>query len=321
MDLLLWSTIFIVALGLLIKSSDYFIDASQEIGVYFKLSPVVIGTLILALGTSLPELVTSVLSVFKNESEIVLGNVIGSNIANTCLIFGIILLMKPDRDSLKFPSFKVDNWTVLAVTAFLIYAISDGVISSIESGIFIACFLLYVIYTIRSSNPEEMLDVDIKDTDQFPGKYLVFLILSGIGIYFGADYTIQAIVEISKILGIGKDIIAVTVVALGTSLPELVVSLMAAKKGSMEMAVGNVLGSSIFNILCVAGISSLLGPVIVSKNIHFPGVPFLALVTAFSFLIILINRPSKFFGALFLVFYFLFNFEIVFRVLADYLEK
>ncbi|MEX0810852.1 MAG: calcium/sodium antiporter [Chitinophagales bacterium] len=318
MDLLLWSVIFIAALALLIKSSDYFIDSAEKFGLYLKLSPVVIGTLILAFGTSLPELITSSLSVLKNESEIVLGNVLGSNIANTCLIFGVILLMKKEKGSLKFLSFKADNWVVLAVTFLLVYLISDALLPAYESFVLLAGFVLYVLYSVWQSRAQELVDDVETVPEAFPINSLLILFASGAGIYFGADYTIQSVVKISDILGVGKDIIAITAVALGTSLPELVVSIVAAKKGSMELAIGNVLGSSIFNILGVTGISTLLGPVVVSENILYPAVPFLIGITVLSFLIIHFNKPHKFFGILFLLLYLLFNLDIIFTFSDKY---
>lgn len=311
MDIALWLGVFVVSLAFLIKSSDYFIDYSEKVGLTLGLSPLVIGTLILAFGTSLPELVTSVISVLSGNSEIVLGNVIGSNIANILLIGGIMSLMVRGI-SFNLKSISIDLLFLAVSAGVITYFVWDQSIVLYESIILLVCFVVYVAYSLlKPDNPAaEELEEDKEAVEKITWKHWAFIIGGGFGIYLGAEYTVRSIVELSVLLDLGKEVIALSAVALGTSLPELVVTIVATRKGNMDLALGNILGSNIFNTFGIVGIPSLLGTLIIPDNVVDLSIPVMLLATAIFIILLLTKRTRPFEGIILLVIYVLFNVEL-----------
>jgi len=216
--------IFIVSLAVLLLGSDWLIESAEKIGLSFGISPFIIGVTIVAFGTSLPELATSMASVFSGSSEVVVGNVIGSNIANLLLVLGLTAIVGKGI-KLDFNIMDVDVPLLLISAVFFYFAVADLHFSLIESIIFLAALFFFLYSTVAGN----------KDTDQerptvAPKSYLL-LVLGGVMVYFGATYTIYALEQIASDLGVSPSIIALTVVAVGTSLPEVIVSMAAAKKG------------------------------------------------------------------------------------------
>jgi cation:H+ antiporter len=266
--LFMWIGIFIVSLGVLIKSSDYFTESSEKIGIHFGIPAFIVGVTIVAFGTSLPELVSSLIAVFAGSSEIVAANVIGSNIANILLVLGIAaIIAKSFTISHEIESVDLP---LLICSAFLLFMMSlDGKFTFGEGVIMLLGIVLYIMYAISShKESESKKDNKIKDVKKEKLGFSVWavLVVSIFFIFVGAKYTIDSVIIISDMLNIGKDIIAVIAVALGTSLPELMVTVSAARKGNAEMAVGNVLGSNIFNSFMVMGIPALFAPWFVSEG-------------------------------------------------------
>ena len=245
--LLTWVGVFIFSLFILIKSSDYFTDSAENIGLFFGLPSFVIGVTIVAIGTSLPELGTSILAVLRSSSEIVVADVIGSNITNIFLALGVVAVMSK-KIKITNELIRVDLPLLIGSAFLLAITIWDGVFTLPEAIFFILGISLYLVYTIQSQERHEDPEIkrkvksEIKKLHKLGSKDIIILIIGAIFIYLGAKYTIESIIQLSKILSIGTEIIAVSAVALGTSLPELMVCITAAKKGKPEMAVGNVLG-------------------------------------------------------------------------------
>ena len=308
-DLLLWGGVFVLTLATLIFAANYFIQASERIGLGLGIPPFVIGVTLVALGTSLPELITSILAVIADSSEIVLGNVVGSNISNICLILGLTSIFAGKID-MKFDVMAVDLPMVIGSTFLLGLMVMDGVFLAFEGWLLLSGFVLYLAYVVLSGRETRAAHPETKEALAARPKirWTVYLILlaSGVGIYFSAAYNVESIIRLSEILGIGKEVISLTVVALGTSLPELVVSLAAIRTGNTEIAVGNVLGSNIFNIFGVMGISSLFGSIVVPESILNFSLPMLIVSSLMTFFIIQTRTISRWAGWILVMFYALF---------------
>lgn len=269
-DLFIWGVVFVVALAVLIKASDYFTESSEMIGLHFGIPAFIVGVTIVAFGTSLPELVSSLIAVFQNSSEIVTGNVVGSNIANILLVLAIAAIIGK-KFTINHNIEHVDL-PLLGGSAMMLYLMClDGVFSFGEGILMLLAITVYIFYAISYSKEDKLDNKKNKKKEEVHEKlsFKVWsvLILSAFFVFLGAKFTIDAVIEISSILNIGKDIIAVIAVALGTSLPELMVTISAARKGNAEMAVGNVLGSNIFNSFVVMGIPALFAPFIIGSNL------------------------------------------------------
>ncbi len=296
MDVLLYIGLFIISLAVLLFASDKFIDSAESIGLSFGISPFIIGVTIVAFGTSLPELATSVAGVLNGNSDVVLGNVVGSNITNIAMVLGLVAVVVKQID-LEYNIWHVDM-PFLWGSAFILYFIcQDQQITMAESFILLAGIVIFLSYSFNSTDD---------DKDNRPSVNWItymWLIVGGILVSLSADYTIYAMSELSAMAGVPTEIIALTVVAIGTSLPEAIVSLNAAKKGKTSIAVGNVLGSNIFNTYVVTGIASLFGPIAISNNIVTFGIPFMIAMTILFGLASNNKKITRWEGVLLLFFY------------------
>jgi cation:H+ antiporter len=306
LPLLIWIIIFIASLLVLIKASDYFTGSAEKIGLYFGIPAFIVGVTIVAIGTSLPELVSSIFAVLKGSSEIVVGNVIGSNITNIFLILGIAAIIGK-KIKITYEPIHVDLPLLVGSAFLLAVTIWDGIFTLPEAMLCIGCFVLYLLYTKNVEKKHE--DVEIKKMKgklkkrRLDWKTLVILVVSAFFIYLGAKYTVESVIKLSEILNVGKELIAISAVALGTSLPELMVTVSAARKGRPEMAVGNVLGSNIFNALAVMGIPALIGTLIIPSSILTFGLPMMLIATLLYFFITQDKEITKWEGWLLIIFY------------------
>lgn len=307
-DLVLWGGLFVLTLATLVFAADFFIKASERIGLSLGIPPFIIGVTLVALGTSLPELITSILAVNANSSEIVLGNVIGSNISNICLIMGLTTVLA-GQINLKFDVMAVDLPMVVGSAFLLGLTVYDGEFQTFEGLLLLAGIFLYLGYVFSSGKKKREAHPETQDSVvKLNVRWTTYLIvlLSGAGIYFSASYNVESIIRLSEILGIGKEFISLTVVALGTSLPELVVSLAAVRTGNTEIAIGNVLGSNIFNIFAVMGIPSLFGEIVVPDSILSFSLPLMIVASVMAFFIIQTKSISRWAGWILILFYILF---------------
>ena len=286
-----------VSLAVLLVASDWFIESAEKIGLSFGISPFIIGVTIVAFGTSLPELAASIASVYSGTSEIVVGNVVGSNITNILLVLGLTCLVGT-RFTLDFDLWDVDMPLLLGSSFLMYFVLQDGCLSLIEALLLMAALVGFLISSVtgnEASDEESRPTVETKD--------VLRLIAGGVLVYIGAKYTIYGIEGFSTLAGISPEVISLTFVALGTSLPEVVVSISAAKKGKHAIAVGNVLGSNIFNTYAVMAIPSFLGELKIPENVIAFGLPFMVAMTIMFGAMTFSRRMCKWEGVLLLVFY------------------
>lgn len=306
-----WILIFLISLFVLVKASGYFTDAAEKIGIFFGIPAFVVGITLVTLGTTLPEMVSSIFAVVENSSEIVAGTVVGSNIANIFLVLGLAAVFSKDNIKINYNLLNVD--LPLLVGAAFLFAITawDGIFSIEEAILFLVFFIFYIYYNINKGKNKRTKELakEVKEEYKEEGvnsKTIIIILISALLIYFGARYTIESVIHLAQIFNVGKEILAVSVIALGTSLPELAVSITAARKGKAEMAVGNVLGANMLNTLGVMGISGMFGSLIIKPSIIYFCIPMMLAATFLYFFITQDKEITKWEGSLLLIFYLLF---------------
>ncbi len=282
-----WIIVFVVALIVLVKGADWLIESSEKIGLAFGLSPFIVGVTIVGIGTSFPELISSIVAIFQGVPEVVVANAVGSNIANILLVIGASavigrqLLVSKDLIDLDLP--------LLACTTVLFLGVLwDAQITVGESILMLFTYGGYFLYTLFSKNKDDENEKKIKKP-KLVLKDFIFLVLGIVGLVVGAKYLIDALVELSTLLNIATGVIAITAVAIGTSLPELLVSAKAALRGKSEVALGNIFGSNVFNALVVVGLPGLFTTLPVDEKTFLIGVPTMAIAT----LLFVISGISK----------------------------
>lgn len=308
MNTVVWSLVLIGSLVTLIKSSDSFTNSAEKIGVHFGIPAFIVGATIVAFGTSLPELITSILAVLRNSSEIVVGNVLGSNIANIFLVLGIAAIIS-NKIKITYKIVHVDLPFFVGSTFLLAAAIWDRSFNLPEAIFFIIGLIIFILYTVQKSRKKNTTDINetSQKKDPFPFSALLILCISSGFIFLGAKYTIESVINLSIILSIQKEIIAVSAVALGTSLPELAVTIISAKKGKSEIAVGNIIGSNLFNTFAVMGIPALFGPLLIPESIITFVLPMFLISVALFYVICHDNEVTKWEGWLLILFYIFFS--------------
>ena len=254
---MIYDIIYFVLGGLLLYyGADYFILGSKTLASKFKISPIIIGITLVAFGTSLPELIVSIFAVFNHGAEgIVIGNIVGSNIANIALVLSICAIIAPF--TFKFIKINVDLYFLLFLNSLLIIFIFLGDLQFWEGIIFLILLLIYCKYLLLK---EQKKDIDSEITNKSQGLFLK-IIFGILGLGFGAHLFILGAKGIAIVLGVPPLIIGMSIVALGTSLPELAASIAAVKHGEIDFVIGNVLGSNIMNIAAVLGVTLLLSPI------------------------------------------------------------
>lgn len=291
-----------VSLMVLLKASDWFVTSAETIGLGLGVSPYVIGATVIAFGTSLPELASSIVSVNAGASVIVVGNVVGSNVANLLLVGGALLLvgggMVLSRRILTF-----DLPLLVASSLALWWMLHDQVFTILEASISLGGLLLFLGSTFFKQKGEE--EETIRPRIRY---WLPLLLIASVGlVYLGAEYTVKSIQQLSLLAGISPEVIALTVVAIGTSLPELVVSITAVKRGGTEIALGNILGSNIFNAFAVMGIPRLFGELEIPDGVVNFSLPFMVGVAIlFAILGFLPGGLKRWQGWLFMLLYVVF---------------
>ncbi len=258
MEMLIQVLVLAVGFTMLVKGADWFVDGAAGIAAKFGIPPLVIGLTIVAMGTSAPEAAVSITSAIKGNAGITVGNVVGSNIMNILVILGLASLITPI--AVQKSTVKVEIPFMLFVTGLLLaLGYSGNQIGFTEGVVLWIAFLVYLGYLLWSAkkNPAET-----EEEQPRPIWKLLLFVAVGMGlILWGSDLAVDAASAIAKMLGMSDRLIGLTIVALGTSLPELVTSVAASRKGEADIAIGNIVGSNIFNILFVAGTTALITPV------------------------------------------------------------
>ncbi len=275
--LIIWIIVFIISLIFLVKSADWLLESAEKIGFSFGMSPFLIGITIVGVGTSMPELVSSLFAVFGNVTEIVVANALGSNIANIFLIVGISVLVAKNLTVTK-NLIDLDIPMLISSTALFYMTALDGKITLIEGILLIAAYISYVLFTIFTKEVYEK-DDSLNNLKKAKRADYMWLVIGLVLLSVSANYLIEAVIAISDILKIAPAIISITAVAVGTSLPELLVSVKAARAGKSEVALGNIFGSNIFNILMVVGIPALFSDLSIDVKTMTIGLPVLILTT------------------------------------------
>ena len=306
--------IFVISLGVLIVAAKFFTEAAERIGLSLKMSPFMVGVVIVAVGTSLPELISGIIATATGHSEIVIGNVLGANISNIFLILGMATIVSRRSIKLGKEYIFIDLHFMLGSAIFLILFLLDGEISRIEGACLVIGFIVYQIYLMKSDKPDEMPTLNDPETvKKMTSVRLIdglILLVSAVGIYVGAKYVVQSIQDIATALDVDKTLISLTVLSFGTTLPELAVTISAARRGQPEIAVGNILGSCIFNSFMVTGVSSLIRPIAMPFELAKTSVVFLIVAAVFFYLLSQDKKVSKWEGMLFLLFYVVFILKI-----------
>lgn len=266
MDVLVQVVLLVLGFAMLMKGADWFVDGASKIADKFGIPQLVIGLTIVAMGTSLPEAAVSISAALKGSAEITIGNVVGSNILNILIILGltsVIHMVMVQKSTVYYETPFVIFVTVLLAGLGLI----DGEISRIDGGILWIFMLLYLWYLLRMAKKGQTTEnTAAEDTKDSFLKLAVLVVVGIVLVVWGSDITVEAATTLAKRFGMSERIIGLTIVALGTSLPELVTSVTAAVKGKSDIAVGNIVGSNIFNILFVVGTSALITPVVYSSD-------------------------------------------------------
>ena len=256
--------LLIVGFVLLIKGSDFFVDGASSIASLLKIPTLIVGLTIVAFGTSAPEAAVSITSSFAGSNALALSNVIGSNLFNMMLIVGLCALLnelKIDRDVVK-----IDLPFLVVITIILTAIILIGWnISQIEGIILLIIIFGYIIFLIRNAKKSKESEV-VEKPKMSLLRSIIYIVLGAAAIVIGGDFVVDSASYIAMAFGMSETLVGLTIVAMGTSLPELVTSLTALKKDETQLVIGNVVGSSIFNILFVLGASSAISPIAVNPN-------------------------------------------------------
>ncbi|NOY52803.1 MAG: calcium/sodium antiporter [Deltaproteobacteria bacterium] len=261
MTFLFLFALFVLGLFLMVYGADRLVEGGSAIAVHFRISPLVIGLTIVSFGTSFPEFAASLVGALHGKTDLAMGNVIGSNICNLGLVLGAAALTRPIR--VRGSLIRKEIPFLLLISAITWWMARDHRIGRGEGLFFVVLFVLFVYYCIRTARQRG----DALPPGLPPGKFISLprsfgaLTFGLLLLFFGADLTIRAAVSISGRMGISQAVIGLTVVALGTSLPELVTSVMALRKGEGDIGLGNVLGSNIFNLLFVLGVTATVHPI------------------------------------------------------------
>ena len=256
--------IFISAMAALIYGADFIIKESERIALHFNISHFVIGATLIAFGTSLPEMAASMMATSAGKTDMAIANVIGSVTFNITLVLGVVFFisnkMHPKRDLFA----KDSAWVVIPVVLFFIM-IQDGEISRFDGVIYLFIMVSYLLFLFSDSKEdlEGEIDEDLVKEKFNWGKSIVLLSIGFVLTIGGANFVVESGTNIARVLGVSEWLIGLFLIALGTSLPELVVSLVAVKKGNAEMSIGNIIGSNVANFSMVFGGSSLISPLVI----------------------------------------------------------
>ncbi len=303
-----WSGVFILSLLLLIKGSDWLLESSEKIGLKIGISPFIVGATIVAVSTSLPELVSSILSVFSGLNEFPVANAVGSNIANILLIIGLSTLFAKKLQVAK-DLIDLDLPMLFVTTSIFLLVAYDGTIYFYESLFLLITYVIYLGFSLIYKTEEDEEKVKIPKITTID---ILKLIVGSIGLAVGAKYLVDSVIAISEsgIVPISAGVITITAVAVGTSLPEVFVSVKAAMKRKSEVALGNILGSNIFNVLVVVGLPGMFGFLTVDKTTLTIGLPVLLLATVLFIVSGISRRIHIQEGVMFLLIYVIFTLKL-----------
>lgn len=311
-----------IALGIagLYFGGEYLVDGASKLARTLGIPIAIIGLTIVAFGTSMPEMVTNIVAASRGTPDIAIGNVLGSNIANIAMILGLsaVVASKPLLTSMVWR-----DWIIMLGVAVLTYAllIIDGDLSRVDGLILFSGIILYVLRAVWTARSEHRETPEEHESHEHPEQHttfrLVAIVVFGLVLLIiGAQLTVDGAVGIARLVGISELVIGVTLVAVGTSLPELATSVVAARKGEQEIAIGNVVGSNIFNLLCILGMSGLLNPFKINNDALLYDGPIMIGVSLLLGVLMRKGTLNKRDGSILLIAYGLFLALIIYRSLS-----
>ncbi|MCI9038385.1 MAG: calcium/sodium antiporter [Clostridia bacterium] len=254
----------IVGFALLILGADWLVNGASSIAKKFHIPEIIIGLTIVSIGTSMPELFVSTTSALEGLSDMSIGNVVGSNLCNLLLILGLSTIIKPVKFQKETRLFEIPMCLIFTVI-FIILCNTGGTINKVEAVLLLLLFLLFITYTIfmakKQNSQEKQQEVKTQKKLLPILKDILWIILGVIGLKVGGDLAVNNAVNIANYFGVSEKIIGLTILAVGTSLPELVTSVTAAIKGNSDIAIGNIIGSNIFNMLLIIGVVAFINPI------------------------------------------------------------
>lgn len=306
-------SIILIAIGfiLLIKGADFLVEGSSSVAKKFHIPEIIIGLTIVSIGTSMPELFVSSTSTLNGSSDMAIGNIIGSNLCNLLLILGLSTIIQPVKFQRETRLIEIPMCLAITII-FTIFCNTQGTISKLEAMSLIVLFVIFIIYTIimgkkgeQFEKKDTIVEIQAESKQLSMAKSVLFIILGIIGLKIGGDLTVDNATNIARMFNVSEKIIGLTILAIGTSLPELVTSVTAAIKGNSDIAIGNIIGSNIFNILFIIGVSALISPLAYNFTYNIQiGILILATIVLALFPIIPPkNEMSRFNGAIYLTMY------------------
>lgn len=299
-----WIVYLAAALFALIRGADMFVVGAKQMGASLGMSRFAIGVLIVGFGTSLPELASSVVAALNGTTEIVIANAVGSNITNILLIVGVLaafggrIVIKRDLIKTELPIFFI-------ATAHFIAVIYDGTVDRLEALLLLGTFGAYMWYLFVEAQSEDSVELH-KDKGRVPrlqAKSIAFIMLGIAAVLVGAHFTVDMVVNIAGMMSVPIGLVSIAAIAIGTSLPELFVSIQALKTGETELAIGNIFGSNAFNILIVIGLPALITPLIADEVVMNLGIQILLAASAIFFVNGLARQIMRWEGMMMLLFF------------------
>lgn len=259
-------TVILLVIGfvLLVKGSDLFVDGSSSVARILGIPAVIVGLTIVSMGTSAPEAAVSITAGIKGSNEIAISNLVGSNIFNYLVVAGLSAAITPflvDKEILKR-----DYPICLGVMAVTVIMCIDGIVSRIDGIVLLVIFVLYIAYLIINAVKNKTVDDDDNTKKLSPLKSILFIVIGLAAIIIGGQVVVDSAKKIAYAFGLSETLIGLTIVAIGTSLPELMTSIVAARKGQSAIAIGNVVGSCLFNLAFILGMSSSVTPIVVTAD-------------------------------------------------------
>lgn len=254
----------IIGFVLLVLGGNWLLKSAIGLSLKFNISKIIVGLTVVSFATSAPEMIVSVKSALAGYSDIALGNVVGSNIANIGLVLGVVLLINAIQLE---NSFLKADWPITMITTILLFVflVIDGVLSRVEGFVFLGVLIVYLLYLIKTNakiEEDEELQNNMKSAGKLSYQMIfLYLLIGGFGLWLGSELLVNGAVNLAENLGVSERIIAITVVSVGTSIPELASSIIASVKKESAISIGNIIGSNIFNILSVLGITVIIKPI------------------------------------------------------------
>lgn len=271
--------LFIAGVTTLVGGGHFLVDGSSKLARSLGIRPMIVGLTVVAFGTSMPEFLVSLLAALSGNTDVALGNIIGSNVSNIGLILGVSALVRPIDINPKILRFELP--LVLAVSAYFWLVGMNDILSRLDGFTLVLGFVAYIVIVVRSGKVDNAdIPQELMEKPKAPiGRNVLLIIVGVIGLSYGASWVVKSSVELSHRFGVPELVVGLTVVAMGTSLPELATSLIAAFKKESDLSIGNIIGSNIFNMMAIAGPSAMLKPLPVSDELVYNQIPVMFAIT------------------------------------------